>query len=421
MILIAGLGRTGTSFVAECFRTAGVDPGGVWVPQTNAGWEHSPVHHFCLSLIHAGVRFPSCDEAERLLVKHGPELKQLCAEAPRVVKTPLFLPLMELFVHLGVVDRVVYTTRPIDQALQSVKVWGSSSWPYVQKGEEKSHVLDATLAYWDEVVWRHKLSHTTIRFPEMLVPGSADFELLVKEIASVAGIAYKRARSAVQQTIRPKTRRVVEMTKKKMRSGSSKAAVPKPQRLTSKWDKPGVAEFVERRWGMDEERVLRQAIADWVGPGYSASLLDIGCGSARIAPVLDSWEYTGLDNSYELLLLAAERVPSTDLVAHKLPEALPFEDNSFDAVLCVNVLRFLPLYKNVVKVLEEMQRVARRSIYVVDLFIGGDDHRLSVAEVAGVKFANNAWSLPVFLAQAAPWQVEKTVFPPVVGIKIEAP
>ena len=137
MILIVGLGRSGTSYIAECFQGAGVDPGGAWEAASNAGWEHMPIHAYCGLLIREGVRFPDCDEAQRLLGKHGPPLRKLCDEAPHLVKTPLFLPLLELFVHLGVVDRIIWAKRPVDKAIQSIQAWGleAISWPYVRAGE----------------------------------------------------------------------------------------------------------------------------------------------------------------------------------------------------------------------------------------------------------------------------------------------
>ena len=207
MILIVGLGRSGTSFIAECFKEAGVDPGGSWVPSSNAGWEHMPIHVFCLRLVQAGIRFPTCDEAGHL-VKCG-SLEKLRASAPRVVKTPLFLPLLELFAHSGGIERILYATRPIDAVIQSITAWELEpiSWPYVRKGEKTAAVLQRALDYGDGVVARHEIPRVEIRFPQVLERGSQDFEVLATELVSVAGVSRKQAWWIIEKTSRPGKRK----------------------------------------------------------------------------------------------------------------------------------------------------------------------------------------------------------------------
>ncbi len=213
MILIVGLGRSGTSFVAECFKQAGVDPGGAWVPSSNAGWEHMPIHTFCLGLVQAGIRFPTCDEARRLVDKHEHDLEGLLAKAPKVVKTPLFLPLLELFVHAGGgIDRILYAARPIEAAIQSIEAWDleSISWPYVRQGEDRPGVLQRALDYGDDVVARHDIPRVEIRFPQVLLSGSPDFGLLAKELVSIAGVSDAQAERIIRETSRPAKRKQAE-------------------------------------------------------------------------------------------------------------------------------------------------------------------------------------------------------------------
>lgn len=216
------------------------------------------------------------------------------------------------------------------------------------------------------------------------------------------------ARKPVEQAPTPETAREPEPVRKPMEE--------------SLWDKAGVAAYVEGFWANPNETGLRQAVADWLGKGDGGTLLDVGCGSARIAPMLRGYEYWGVDGSEELLALARERVsPQGAVKTHDLAEPLPFEDDEFDVVISMNVLRHMDSYEAVVA---EMARVAKRSVYIVDLFQSGTDDTYGKTEVAGQVFANNAWSLSRFLASAArlgrvetrdlagmPW--------PVTGVKIE--
>jgi SAM-dependent methyltransferase len=69
------------------------------------------------------------------------------------------------------------------------------------------------------------------------------------------------------------------------------------------------------------------------GPGRC---LDLGCGTGLALPLLSEagWAVTGVDASGEQLALARRRAPDAELLqadAH----ALPFDDESFDAVISV--------------------------------------------------------------------------------------
>lgn len=198
---------------------------------------------------------------------------------------------------------------------------------------------------------------------------------------------------------------------------------PKPVKA-SLWDKPGVAQYVEDYWADPNEQALRQAVADWIGEG-KGKLLDVGCGSARVALMIKGWEYTGLDSSIELLRVAATRVKPSRLVTHDLGEPLPFRDDEFDVVMIMNVLRHLDSYGALVA---EMTRVARRYVYIVDMFTEADSHKYEKALVAGQEFGNNTWALPLFLADAGRltgWQTERHALQglawPVTGVRMEVP
>lgn len=219
---------------------------------------------------------------------------------------------------------------------------------------------------------------------------------------------------------RPK-RKAKRKTAPEAKTTTTEAAAPTYVGPMSLWDKPGVAENIEVRWGAPDEVALREKVAQWIGPGRLGSLLDVGCGSARIGTMLSGWRYTGIDGSAEMLRLADERVPHGDFAVHDLAEPLPFEEERFKAVLCMNVLRHLDSYENL---LAEMRRVASQRVYIVDNFQAAPAHQYGQASVAGQTFADNMWSLPLFreaVARLFPgWSVTRKPLPYVTGVVIEA-
>ena len=86
---------------------------------------------------------------------------------------------------------------------------------------------------------------------------------------------------------------------------------------------------------------LFAAVLRRLGLRDGTRLLDVGCGSgyaARMAAALGA-EVTGLDITPELLAIARERVPAGDFRLGDMA-ALPFVDESFDAVVGFNAFQF---------------------------------------------------------------------------------
>ena len=98
-------------------------------------------------------------------------------------------------------------------------------------------------------------------------------------------------------------------------------------------------------------------------PARSARVLDIGCGPAVLADELleRADEYSGIDLSPQMIAHGAARMKghpqgSRCTLSVGDAEALAFPDASFDAVVALGLLEYLPSYE---RALREMCRVLR--------------------------------------------------------------
>jgi ubiquinone/menaquinone biosynthesis C-methylase UbiE len=100
-----------------------------------------------------------------------------------------------------------------------------------------------------------------------------------------------------------------------------------------------------------------QAWLDRVIPasGGDQRLLDVGCGTGHHLHELRARQFqvAGVDGSEEMLKVARRINPGVD-IRYADVEALPFESGSFDWILSIEVLRYLPDFRQTVK---EMGRV----------------------------------------------------------------
>lgn len=99
-----------------------------------------------------------------------------------------------------------------------------------------------------------------------------------------------------------------------------------------------------------------EAALEAVGVGAGTRLLDAGCGSGLALTLAGKLGavVTGLDASEGLLVVARERLPSADLRQGDL-EALPFADDSFDAITAFNSVQYA---SDPTAALREIRRVA---------------------------------------------------------------
>ena len=101
-----------------------------------------------------------------------------------------------------------------------------------------------------------------------------------------------------------------------------------------------------RDWAEIQEptsRPLWAAMLDAVGAGPGVALLDAGCaaGGASVMAVDRGAAVTGVDVAANSVEIAQKRAPGAEIRVGAVG-ALPFEDARFDAVICVNVIQFVP-------------------------------------------------------------------------------
>ncbi len=93
------------------------------------------------------------------------------------------------------------------------------------------------------------------------------------------------------------------------------------------------------------------------GRGDGLKLLDIGCGTGHYLSRFRQrgFEVAGVDNCKEMLKYSRAQNPASTIL-YADAEKIPFPDNTFDFLLCVEVLRYLP---NPSVYLREMARVLK--------------------------------------------------------------
>ena len=107
-----------------------------------------------------------------------------------------------------------------------------------------------------------------------------------------------------------------------------------------------------------QEKNLLKFLLDQID-GIS-EILEVGCGTGHFTRWLDSLGYkiVGVDISPVMLGVAKELWDKGKFINARA-ELLPFKDKSFDVVLYVTCLEYMP---DLVKVFKEAERVARRGI-----------------------------------------------------------
>ncbi len=98
-----------------------------------------------------------------------------------------------------------------------------------------------------------------------------------------------------------------------------------------------------------------KALREFVGSlGHAERVLDLGCGDGRLTAELDATELTAADVSSTALERARRRLPAARAVELEPDAPLPFEDGSFELVLCAETIEHV---RDVQLLLSEIRRV----------------------------------------------------------------
>ena len=195
--VITGGGRCGTSFVAQVFQAAGVDPGGGFDSEIRAGWEYAPVVAVN-DEIRKETEFLSCADSDRLLPDLRARLSS-AVEGKSVVKDPRFSFLLDLWVHAGLVERVILLSRPYEESIASaVDAFAPVPLSYAEWLSRRRRQDE----YVVEVCARHGIPQTVIRFPDVVREEGDDFRRLVDELRRF-NVSRRRARKTIREVRDP--------------------------------------------------------------------------------------------------------------------------------------------------------------------------------------------------------------------------
>jgi ubiquinone/menaquinone biosynthesis C-methylase UbiE len=120
-----------------------------------------------------------------------------------------------------------------------------------------------------------------------------------------------------------------------------------------------MARFDDELWELVPEDPGPPAahIAEFVhGLAPAERALDLGVGDGRVATEIQTAHLTGADVSQVALDRARTRLPDAELVLVDPDEQLPFADNAFDLVTCIETLEHV---RDVQLALSEIRRVLR--------------------------------------------------------------
>lgn len=131
---------------------------------------------------------------------------------------------------------------------------------------------------------------------------------------------------------------------------------------------------------MESGKAVARRVAKMIQPGWS--ILDVGCGAGHyltsLRKVIDyDFSYVGVDATPDYVTLAQKAFAGQDAVSFEVADiyGLPFTDQSFDIVMCNNLLLHLPSIKPTIA---ELFRVSNR-IVVIRTLIGDVTYRIQEA------------------------------------------
>lgn len=110
--------------------------------------------------------------------------------------------------------------------------------------------------------------------------------------------------------------------------------------------------YKQESYKRDSEHILSLVTKE------GGKLLDAGCGPGRLAPIMGKrFEYVGVDASYHLIEHAKKNYPRMTFLKGDI-RLLEFDDETFDVVTCINVIKHLDR-PQVLNALSELVRVMK--------------------------------------------------------------
>jgi len=111
-----------------------------------------------------------------------------------------------------------------------------------------------------------------------------------------------------------------------------------------------------------------ELFADYIKPGQK--ILDLACGNGRLHKYFKDKklevDYSGLDNSENLIDICRQKYPEiSDKFKVGGMTKLPYQENQFDAVICIGSFHHLPSKKLRLKTLSEARRVLKPGGYLL--------------------------------------------------------
>lgn len=137
---------------------------------------------------------------------------------------------------------------------------------------------------------------------------------------------------------------------------------PDPGRAFARWNEAMVERYDIESYYRDAHPVVRwierrrlAALRELAAVAPGERLLEVGCGAGHVLERFSRGRATGIDLSPAMLERARRRLDAGTGLARAAAEALPFPADSFDVVLCTEVLEHT---RNPRAVMEELVRVA---------------------------------------------------------------
>jgi ubiquinone/menaquinone biosynthesis C-methylase UbiE len=116
---------------------------------------------------------------------------------------------------------------------------------------------------------------------------------------------------------------------------------------------------------VDSKSIVNQII-NQTNTKPTDKILEVGCGAGLLSREFKLYNYTGVDYS-EPLINKHKKLFPTHKVSVAESNNLPFKDSEFDLVFCSGVFQYLPSLEYAISTINEMLRVTKNNMMVVDL------------------------------------------------------